>query len=91
MVDPDKGNLGAKVFFVWGSLCCGCFIYAYFLVYETKGLTLEQVDMMMTNSSPRTSAKWLPTTTFAEQDAGLPLEERDKSDMVVSDKAMSTA
>jgi hypothetical protein len=80
MVDPDKGNLGAKVFFVWGSLCCCCFIYAYFLVYETKGLTLEQVDMMMANSSPRTSAKWRPTTTFVAQDSGMPLEERDKSD-----------
>jgi hypothetical protein len=90
MVDPEKGDLGAKVFFVWGSLCCSCFIYAYFLVYETKGLTLEQIDMMMTQSSPRTSAKWQPTTTFAEQDAGLPLEERDKSDTVVSDKAVST-
>ncbi len=33
----DQGNLGAKVFFVWGSLCMGCFFWAYFLVYETKG------------------------------------------------------
>lgn len=37
MVNPDQGDLGAKVFFVWGALCCGCFIWAYFLVYETKG------------------------------------------------------
>jgi MFS transporter, SP family, sugar:H+ symporter len=37
MVNPDQGNLGARVFFFWGSLCCCCFLWAYFLVYETKG------------------------------------------------------
>lgn len=39
MVGPDQGNLGAKVFFVWGCLCVGCFLWAFFLVYETKGLS----------------------------------------------------
>jgi SP family sugar:H+ symporter-like MFS transporter len=37
MVDKDQGNMGSKVFFVWGSLCIGCWAWAYFLVYETKG------------------------------------------------------
>ncbi|KAJ5600479.1 Major facilitator superfamily domain general substrate transporter [Penicillium hetheringtonii] len=32
---------------------------------ETKGLTLEQVDKMMEETTPRTSAKWKPHTTFA--------------------------
>jgi len=67
MVDTDKGNLGARVFFIWGSLCTLCFLYAYFLIYETKGLTLEQVDKMMEESTPITSAKWKPTTTFASE------------------------
>lgn len=67
MVDPDKGNLGAKVFFIWGSLCaCAC-VYAYFLIPETKGLTLEQVDRMMEETTPRTSAKWKPQTTYSAE------------------------
>ncbi|THY39663.1 monosaccharide transporter [Aureobasidium pullulans] len=67
MVDPDKGNLGPKVFFVWGTLCtCAC-IYAYFLVPETKGLSLEQVDKMLEEVNPRNSAGWKPTTTFANE------------------------
>lgn len=37
MVDADKANLGPKVFFVWGSLCTCCLVYAYFLIPETKG------------------------------------------------------
>lgn len=67
MVDTDKGNLGAKVFFIWGSLCFLCFLYSYFLIYETKGLSLEQVDKMMEESTPVTSAKWRATTTFAAE------------------------
>jgi hypothetical protein len=67
MVDSDKGNLGPKVFFVWGTLCtCAC-IYAYFLVPETKGLSLEQVDKMLEEVNPRNSAGWKPTTTFANE------------------------
>ena len=63
----DKGNMKSSVFFVWGALCTAAFVYSYFLVPETKGLTLEQVDKMMEETTPRTSAKWKPTTTFASQ------------------------
>ncbi|KIW77288.1 hypothetical protein Z517_09734 [Fonsecaea pedrosoi CBS 271.37] len=66
MVNEDRGNLKSSVFFIWGGLCTCAFIYAFFLVPETKGLTLEQVDKMMEESTPRTSSKWKPTKTFAE-------------------------
>lgn len=65
MVGSDKGNLKSKVFFIWGGLCTCALVYTYFLVPETKGLSLEQVDKMMEESTPRTSAKWKPTSTFA--------------------------
>lgn len=67
MVDDDQGNLGSKVFFIWGSLCTCAFFYTYFLIPETKGLTLEQVDKMMEETTPRTSAGWKPQTTFADE------------------------
>ncbi|KAK3179296.1 hypothetical protein K4F52_009267 [Lecanicillium sp. MT-2017a] len=69
MVGSDKGNLKSKVFFIWGALCTCAFVYTYFIVPETKGLSLEQVDKMMEETTPRTSAKWKPTTTFASQHA----------------------
>ncbi|OAA52972.1 Sugar/inositol transporter [Cordyceps fumosorosea ARSEF 2679] len=65
MVGTDRGNLKSKVFFIWGGLCTCALVYTWFLVPETKGLSLEQVDKMMEESTPRTSAKWRPTTTFA--------------------------
>lgn len=67
MVGKDKGNLGTNVFWVWGSLCAICFVYAYLLIPETKGLSLEQVDRMMEETTPRNSSKWKPTTTYAAE------------------------
>ncbi|KAE9382049.1 general substrate transporter [Stipitochalara longipes BDJ] len=71
-------NLGAKVFFMWGGLCCISLTFAYFLVPETKGLSLEQVDRMLEETSPRTSAKWVPHSTFAA-DMGLAGRDENKS------------
>jgi hypothetical protein len=65
MVGTDKGNMKSSVFFVWGSLCTCALVYTFFLVPETKGLSLEQVDKMMEETTPRQSSKWVPTTTFA--------------------------
>ena len=67
MVGEQRGNLKSSVFFVWGGLCTCAFVYTYFLVPETKGLSLEQVDKMMEETTPRTSAKWKPTSTYASR------------------------
>ncbi|KAG5954567.1 hypothetical protein E4U13_004098 [Claviceps humidiphila] len=70
MVGEKRGNLKSSVFFIWGGLCTCAFIYAYFLIPETKGLSLEQVDKMMEETTPRKSAKWRPTTTFSQGAGG---------------------
>ncbi|KAL9090283.1 MAG: hypothetical protein Q9165_005315, partial [Trypethelium subeluteriae] len=67
MVDKDSGNLGSKVFFVWGSTCALCALFAYLMVPETKGLSLEQVDKMLEETTPATSSKWRPHDTFAHE------------------------
>jgi SP family sugar:H+ symporter-like MFS transporter len=41
---PGNADLKAKVFFVWGGCCGLCGLFVYFFIYETKGLSLEQVD-----------------------------------------------
>ncbi|KAI9644715.1 hypothetical protein NHQ30_006741 [Ciborinia camelliae] len=83
LVGTQKGdaNLGAKVFFMWGSLCVLSLLFAYFFVPETKGLSLEQVDRMLEETTPRTSAKWVPHSTFAAE-MGLAGEEKVHHEVV---------
>lgn len=67
MVSTEEADLKSHVFWIWGGLCTCAFVYAYFLIPETKGLSLEQVDKMMEETTPRTSTGWKPTITYAEQ------------------------
>jgi SP family sugar:H+ symporter-like MFS transporter len=55
MIDENKANMGSKVFFIWGSTCLGCLIFAIFCIWETKGLSLEQINYLVRNSSPLNS------------------------------------
>ncbi|KAK5119053.1 hypothetical protein LTR62_000264 [Meristemomyces frigidus] len=59
------GGLGVKVFFIWAFLCLACAVFAYLVIPETKGLTLEQVDRMMEECSARRSGGWLPRENWA--------------------------
>ncbi|KAJ5626347.1 hypothetical protein N7510_002656 [Penicillium lagena] len=42
-------------------------VFAYFLVPEMKGHSLEQVDQMLEDVGPRKSAGWAPQSTFAAE------------------------
>ncbi|KAI1793556.1 MFS monosaccharide transporter [Ganoderma leucocontextum] len=55
---PGNANLGVKVFFIWGSTCAGCAVFTYFCIPETKGLSLEQVDLLYQNSTPISSVQY---------------------------------
>ncbi|KAL1617395.1 hypothetical protein SLS56_011011 [Neofusicoccum ribis] len=67
IIDEEYGNLGVKVFFIWGSTCTLCGVFAFFMVPETKGLSLEQVDQMLEETTPITSSRWVPHYTFADE------------------------
>jgi SP family sugar:H+ symporter-like MFS transporter len=67
MVDPAHANLGSKVFFVWGSFCFVCIAFVWFMIYETKGLSLEEVDELYgIVDKAWLSAKFRPAIKFAE-------------------------
>lgn len=60
-----RGGLGVKVFFIWSGLCFACALFAYAVVPESKGLTLEQVDRMMEEVSAIRSGKWRARENWA--------------------------
>ncbi|EXJ77013.1 hypothetical protein A1O3_10170 [Capronia epimyces CBS 606.96] len=64
---PGNADLGSKVFFIWGAFCCICLLFVYFCIYETKGLSLEQVDELYAKvSSASQSAGFVPTVHFTD-------------------------
>ncbi|KAF4769218.1 hypothetical protein N7455_008926 [Penicillium solitum] len=71
---PGNANLQSKVFFIWGGFCFVCGVFVYTCIYETKGLSLEQVDELYAKV-PRAwnSVGWVPAVNYTEQlefDAG---------------------
>ena len=64
---PGNANLGSKVFFVWGGFCCVCMAFVYMCIYETKGLSLEQVDELYAKVPKAWQSKgFVPTVSFAD-------------------------
>jgi SP family sugar:H+ symporter-like MFS transporter len=68
---PGNANLGAKVFFVWGGCCFVCIFFTWAMIYETKGLSLEQVDELYGKVSKAwKSPGFVPSVSFQDvQDA----------------------
>ncbi|KAK1580611.1 general substrate transporter [Colletotrichum navitas] len=63
-------NLQSKIFFVWFGACFICIAFVYFFIYETKGLTLEEVEELYAEVSVASkSTNWKPTTTFRDRQA----------------------
>jgi sugar porter (SP) family MFS transporter len=69
-------NLGVKVFFIWGATCLGCFLFTYFFIPETKGLSLEQIDLLYRESSIIGSAAYNKKMTAQNETFTSHLEEQ---------------
>lgn len=68
---PGYANLQSKIFFIWFGCCFICIAFVWFFIYETKGLTLEEVDELYTEVSKAwKSTHWTPSTTFKEREEG---------------------
>ena len=85
MVNPGPGNanLGAKVFFVWGGFCCICTLFVWACIYETKGLSLEQVDELYAKVDHAWQSKgFVPTVSFADvRDLGENVRHQSLADL----------
>lgn len=66
---PGYGDMKSSVFFVWGALCLASLVYGYFLIPETKGLSLEQVDKMLEETVRSHSTPMSPSNICTSSDA----------------------
>lgn len=74
---PGNANLQSKIFFVWFACCFICILFVWTMIYETKGLSLEQIDQMYEEVSvARKSTGWKPTAVWRQ---GKMAEGRDIS------------
>ena len=88
LVDSGPGNLdlGTNVFYIWGSTCFGCIVFAYFCIPETKGLSLEQIDLLYRNVAPVNSVSFRKRL-LAEGNMLSDIKETRDDDMASNDKA----
>ncbi|KAH9978328.1 MFS monosaccharide transporter [Russula compacta] len=79
MVDSGPGNadLGTKVFYIWGSTCACCILFAYFCIPETKGLSLEQIDLLYRNVAPVKSVSYRKRLLAEGTELSAPKEVHD--------------
>ncbi|KAJ3456352.1 hypothetical protein MRS44_016375 [Fusarium solani] len=64
-------NLQSKIFFVWFGACFLCIFFVYFFVYETKGLSLEEVELLYDEVSVASkSVHWKPSATMVQIQGG---------------------
>lgn len=69
LVNEDAANLQARVFFIWGTFCLIAIAFVWTFIYETKGLTLEQVDELYGMVSKAWKSKaFRPKVSFREVD-----------------------
>ena len=52
MYNTDSGNLGARTGFIWAACCLLYFIASWFLVPETFGLSVPEMDWIFINKVP---------------------------------------
>lgn len=80
LVDEDRANLKSKVFFIWGGCTFLCILFVYLCVYETKGLTLEEIDELFdTVPSARQSKGFVPTNRFLKMET-VPMENQTSNE-----------
>ncbi|KAH6605562.1 hypothetical protein Trco_004715 [Trichoderma cornu-damae] len=93
LVNYGKGhaNLQSKIFFVWFGACFICIAHVWFYIYETKGLSLEQVDQLYSEVTvARKSTTWEPTESWeldqnAEEEVNEAPEEEEVTVVKVQD------
>ncbi|TVY83985.1 putative glucose transporter rco-3 [Lachnellula suecica] len=58
IVDEGYGDIGGNVFYIFAGFCALALVLVFFCVWETKNLSLENVNVMVKDVKPRKSVAW---------------------------------
>lgn len=70
MFNPDKGNLGAKIAFIFGGASCLSIVYLFFFQPETSGRSYQELDEIFSNGVPSRKFKSYKTTVQVQKESG---------------------
>ncbi|KAI9147290.1 Major facilitator-type transporter ecdC [Paramyrothecium foliicola] len=68
-INPDRGNLGGNVAFVFTGLLGLCALFIFFAVPETKGLTYTEIDDLWNRGTPPRKFNRAKTCPLPKNDA----------------------
>lgn len=69
MFNPDQGNLGAKVAFIFGGLCLFSLAYLWYYQPETAGRSYQELDEMFAKGIPARQFKSYKTEAEIQNEA----------------------
>jgi hypothetical protein len=69
MFNPDKGNLGGKIAFIFGGMCCLCLLYLWLWQPETSGRSFQELDEMFAKGVPARKFKSYKTDVQVHNEA----------------------
>ncbi|KAF2009537.1 general substrate transporter [Aaosphaeria arxii CBS 175.79] len=65
-INPDQGNLGGKIAFIFGSVMALSFVFIFFFIPETKGRTYIELDELWSRGIPARKWSKIEVVTVAE-------------------------
>lgn len=72
-INPDQGNLGGKIAFIFGSVvACSC-VFVFFFIPETGGRTFIEIDELYERAIP--AWKWKQTEILTVPQGKIDQEE----------------
>jgi hypothetical protein len=67
-INPDQGNLGGKIAFIFGAVLAACAVFVFFMVPETKGRTFIEIDELWSRRIPARKFKETVLVTVADEE-----------------------
>src|SRR5262245_5857904 len=65
-INPDQGNLGGKIAFIFGAVMAASFVFVWFFVPETAGRTWIEIDELYKQGVPAWKWKETQVETFVD-------------------------